>query len=549
VAPALLILSIRVAWFHYQDLVPSLMVDDAYISFRYARNLVQGEGLVFNPGERVEGYTNFLWTVVLAGGMAAGATPETTAESVAGAAAVASVLLLAGLSRRLLRGRLATLAAVLPPILYAALGSQARHVVSGMETLLFGFLVLAAFSAVLWRWRSPADDTGAGGTGGAAPGDRAAAAAGVLFALASMTRPEGTLFTGLGGLLVLLHPGGGGGWCHCLGTRLRPGALLFGIFLAIYGPYTAWRVSYYGYLLPNTFYAKVAGPRDEVLARGWESLGDLMGQWPVWPLLLAAALALVPLRSLKPDPLWAWPSAVVLATWTSYVLVGGDFIDFFGPRMLMPALPFLLLLAAEGLRRAAAAVPARRAGAALLVTALVALTAHELVQPWPKWSGDLGGLAVAHRWLHEVGVWLNREEPSGASLATGGVGIVPYVTGWPTIDMYGLVDAHISHHGVFDPAMPPAHARSDPGYVLDRRPKYLVSMLNRDGVARSARLGWVADRVRREYELVAQVKVVQRGRLVRGRRVLEVKGFRSALWKRGYRLGIFRRLERRQPTK
>ena len=38
--------------------------DDAFITYRYARNLARGEGLVFNPGERVEGYTNFLWTVM-----------------------------------------------------------------------------------------------------------------------------------------------------------------------------------------------------------------------------------------------------------------------------------------------------------------------------------------------------------------------------------------------------------------------------------------------------------------------------------------------------
>ena len=39
--------------------------DDAYISFRYAHNLVTGNGLVFNAGERLEGYTNFLWTMVM----------------------------------------------------------------------------------------------------------------------------------------------------------------------------------------------------------------------------------------------------------------------------------------------------------------------------------------------------------------------------------------------------------------------------------------------------------------------------------------------------
>ena len=40
--------------------------DDAYIAFRYGRNLMQGHGLVFNAGERVEGYTSLLWTLLLA---------------------------------------------------------------------------------------------------------------------------------------------------------------------------------------------------------------------------------------------------------------------------------------------------------------------------------------------------------------------------------------------------------------------------------------------------------------------------------------------------
>src|SRR5262245_54883150 len=43
--------------------VRAFTVDDAYISYRFARNLARGLGLVYNPGERVEGYTNFLWTV------------------------------------------------------------------------------------------------------------------------------------------------------------------------------------------------------------------------------------------------------------------------------------------------------------------------------------------------------------------------------------------------------------------------------------------------------------------------------------------------------
>ena len=49
--------------------------DDAFISFRYAHNLVLGEGLVWNPGERVEGYSNFLWTLAIAAGLGAGIEP------------------------------------------------------------------------------------------------------------------------------------------------------------------------------------------------------------------------------------------------------------------------------------------------------------------------------------------------------------------------------------------------------------------------------------------------------------------------------------------
>ncbi len=49
--------------------------DDAFISLRYAQNLVDGHGLVYNPGEYVEGYTNLSWTLLLAGLLAAGLDP------------------------------------------------------------------------------------------------------------------------------------------------------------------------------------------------------------------------------------------------------------------------------------------------------------------------------------------------------------------------------------------------------------------------------------------------------------------------------------------
>lgn len=61
----------------YQAYKWQWICDDAYISFVYARNLSEGLGLVFHLGERVEGYTNFLWTIVLSLGDLVGIKPQT----------------------------------------------------------------------------------------------------------------------------------------------------------------------------------------------------------------------------------------------------------------------------------------------------------------------------------------------------------------------------------------------------------------------------------------------------------------------------------------
>src|SRR5215470_6483743 len=49
--------------------------DDAYISFRYAAHWAHGGGLVFNPGQHTEGFTNFLWTAAVTGLIRVGVPP------------------------------------------------------------------------------------------------------------------------------------------------------------------------------------------------------------------------------------------------------------------------------------------------------------------------------------------------------------------------------------------------------------------------------------------------------------------------------------------
>src|SRR3954452_10819010 len=79
--------------------------DDAYISFRYARNLAEHGQLVFNLGERVEGFTNFLWTVLLAAGIKLGVSPVVSSRFFGVAFAVGTLALLVRMSLWLDRER------------------------------------------------------------------------------------------------------------------------------------------------------------------------------------------------------------------------------------------------------------------------------------------------------------------------------------------------------------------------------------------------------------------------------------------------------------
>ncbi len=71
---------LTVALFASESLEVFPQIDDAYISYRYAQNLVSGNGLVFNIGEYVEGYTNLLWTLLIAAGLLLSWSAEATSH-------------------------------------------------------------------------------------------------------------------------------------------------------------------------------------------------------------------------------------------------------------------------------------------------------------------------------------------------------------------------------------------------------------------------------------------------------------------------------------
>jgi len=342
------------------------ITDDAYISFRYARNLVQGLGLVFNAGERVEGYSNFLWTLWCALGMRLGVSPETWTLASGIFCHAGSVLLLLVFTHARSR-RVPVLAIPFAAILAALHRDGSVFATSGLETSLFTLLAIVGYLLLALGEPTP----------------RRLAGAGVALALATLTRPDGIVFAAVGGLAALVFS-----------RRRLPAVSAYAIgCLALLLPWALWKLSFYGDLLPNTWYAK-SGDRSWY-SQGLTYVGLYFARY--WMAALALPVALVAAwrrtgagaRS-GGDPEWV-RAAVVAAgfalagTW-SIAKVGGDFMF---ARLMIPATPFYLILLELGLERLLPrAAPARVAAAATLAAGIVLTPAPVTGDRWKSGIAD-----------------------------------------------------------------------------------------------------------------------------------------------------------------
>jgi hypothetical protein len=375
--------------------VRSWTCDDAFISFRYADNLVRGHGLVFNAGERVEGYTNLAWTVWTALGLRLGVPAETWAgvSGIACFAATLALLARRGWSIARAGARAAGLAWPLPA---AALLGAIHHewtvfATSGLETSAFTLLAFTGYLLVC-PVRGPDRPPGEPGADREAPraGPGRLAAAGAVLALASLTRPDGVLFAAVCGVWL------------CAGRDLRGALALAGGFAVLWLPVTIWRIAYYGDVFPNTYYAKSASAA--WWSQGWFYARIYFARY--WPLVLALPCA-------------AWvrprrPVALELALAVVYALyvmrVGGDFM--FG-RLLIPITPFLLILVERGLGALLGARPVARAGA------IAALGAALVVTPAAVGHGQQPRGIADENYVYTVAFphWAERADTNGAVLA------------------------------------------------------------------------------------------------------------------------------------
>jgi hypothetical protein len=339
------------------------VIDDAFITFRFARNVAEGHGFVFDVGgPAVEGFTNFSWLLLCTAVYRLG-WDMLLACKVAGLLCGLATLGAAWRLSAAVREREDCLN-VLAPAFVAMNAHFGFWMVQGLETPLHALLLTAA----VWRCLREADE----------PWRWPLAPA--LGALAVMTRPDSVVLLVPVALWILGRAAGRQVAWRRVGVFAVIGV---GILL----PYTAWRVMTFGDWLPNTYYAKVASePANverawaHVVEFGWNqagSSGDARG-WNslAWTALLLAGLA----------------GSTLLGTWRARVLVvgaigvqvvylfhiGGDWMPgfrFFVP--LVPLLGLAIACALDGWMQGCGARRLPRAVGRVFVAGALALSAVE----------------------------------------------------------------------------------------------------------------------------------------------------------------------------
>lgn len=482
--PLLSLIPLYLVLRHWQLEYVGYIKDDAYISMRYARNLVEGHGLVFNYGDRLEGYTNFLWVMLLAPARLLGWDMLVWAKQLASFFGVVGIVVTWSIARFLADdGRGEAEWRALPYVwIAAALWAVSPSVVLWSQGALEPTLMacLAGGGTLLGMKLLAADE-----------GDRwlpLALGSALLLALGGLARPDAHAVFLVALPFTLVDA--------VRRKRWRPWIVWALAFVAVVGPYHAWRLWYFGDPFPNTFYVKAAaGP--EVMKLGLDYVKELLGFAANGGIFALVPLAFVTRRKLLPK---LWALALVLFFLAYLVKIGSDEMKYY--RLFLPVFPFALALAALGLRQLgtglqlllARALPRDVAWGVPVALALAAAAVGFSVS-WDmnaakqRWNSNF--VRWSERSFQAMGAYVQERSEPGAKIAFQDMGGAPWAGGdleW--IDTIGILNRYVAHRlaeAELNPFMRGAR-RSRPGgadvvravdrdirdYVLEQEPEWLA---------------------------------------------------------------------------
>jgi hypothetical protein len=406
------------------------LVDDVYISLRYARNLADGYGLVFNTdgSTPVEGYTNFLWVMMEALLFVAGLPDESILHiiRIVGIVFGTGVVIVTYKLMRLLEFEHHT--SLIAILLLCVLPEFSFWSVGALETTLYMFLLMLSLYVYISERKAGRDHVWSM----------------VLLFLLALTRPEGFFIAGVIILYHLVH-----GFIKNDGKRtflkILPGLILFFI---LFGAYFIWRFNMYGYLFPNTFYAKKISYLSQLFYRSQE-INRFVG--PLFPLFAIASIGFFQFhKNFSYERLLLFSVLVALISFC--YLARAEWMP--GHRYELPFVPLLLVFFSAGLGKIAYAESGRLKGSlrrTIIPFCLLLFFGGFFISRFNdlrKKGNEFGKqLNRAHV---PLGKWLKRHAPANASYASWDMGAVPYFSGLHTIvdiNREGLLNAYTTHNG------------------------------------------------------------------------------------------------------
>lgn len=435
--------------------------DDAFITMRYVKNFLEGNGLVYNVGERVEGYTHFLWLLLLSAAGAIGFDPVDASQwlGIASYAGLLVLLLLASYRNH----KKSAIGIWLPvaAFIFALNYDNAEWASGGLETSFYTLLIVAAF--YVWFFSKYSERVRLLLTG-------------TLLAFVSLTRPDGVLFTFSAVLFLFFRSR------RNIRSAVVQIALTLLPSIVIGVPYLAWKYFYYGDLLPLTYYAKSGG--SDYWSQGFYYIWLFFRVHYVLGLSVASSGVAFVLQWRESQFGSFERGSPVFAAWSVSVVYlilfvaksGGDFMF---ARFLMPVLPFLYFCIESAVNTITSSFPRRRIAIAILLGG--ALFVEDRIPGIPyftmqdgkrqedwdhvvkegalNWIGDERWFYYDHMDEANSGwSWMQMYSEAGKFYARlfrglpvtiavpGAMNMLAYYASFPkVIDEYGLTDSAIAH--------------------------------------------------------------------------------------------------------
>lgn len=429
-----LVLATVYAYLFYDFQLPPY--EDAAMIMRYASNWASGGGIAFNPGEEpVDGATDFGFMAMVMLLIRWGASPELAVRVLTIGAHVLTVVVL---YRATLRYQVAPRWAAVGSAAFLAMGPALAQIESYFGTVFFALFALLAFVQVIKI----------------AKGDKGWSPL-IWFSIyglcTGLVRPEGVFLAGFM-LLALV-------WFQGLRQSWRAIAVFAGIFGLLGGAYFIWHWKYFGYPLPNPFYIKGGGTLYFSSLR-ISAFNVLKLAGPVIPILFLG------LRNREQRRMLFFMLIPIVGFTVIWVLMSNAMnymmrFQYVTLPMILLAWPWVLKNFNDDFRtedwtvlKESGITSLRLSLAAFLV--IILLYQHYQYADRPRYFRD---------GRYDLALRLEPFKTKDYTLVASEAGLLPFYTGWRSIDPWGLNDKHIAHTGTVTQAY---LAQNDPAIIMYR---------------------------------------------------------------------------------